>query len=160
MTHIEALYRQHGAALMDYLRRNRPAGDSAEDLLQETFLQALRGADRLAEVASPRAWLFGIARNVARTAMRRRRSAALPEQVVAQATQTNSALEGMRESIDQLPIAQREPLQLRIAYGLTYEEIATVLDIPLGTVRSRLHHAVRRLRDEMVEDLSDQTGTT
>lgn len=152
MTEIEALYREHGAALLDYLRRNHPSGDSAHDLLQETFLQALRNADRLTEVVSPRAWLFAIARNVMRTAMRRRRPTALPEQAVASALSVNPQVEHMREAIAHLPQPQRDALQLRVGYGLTYEEIATVLEIPVGTVRSRLHHAVRRLRNAMLRD--------
>ena len=52
----------------------------------------------------------------------------------------------MRKAIAQLAPELRETLELRIEQELSYEEIAGVLEIPVGTVRSRLHHAVRRLR--------------
>ena len=159
MSQVEALYDEHGAALLEYLRRNRPSSDSAEDLLQETFLQALRSADRLAEVRSPRTWLFGIARNVARTALRRRRATELPAQIAASSDVVDPQIEQMHAAIARLPELQREALQLRVRYDLTYEEIAAVLEIPLGTVRSRLHHAVRRLRDAMTRGDSGQQAT-
>ncbi|MGA2440990.1 MAG: sigma-70 family RNA polymerase sigma factor [Tepidisphaeraceae bacterium] len=58
-------------------------------------------------------------------------------------------LAAMREAIAKLPPAMGEPLELRLRENLSYEEIASMLEIPIGTVRSRLHNAMRRLRDEM-----------
>jgi RNA polymerase sigma-70 factor (ECF subfamily) len=52
----------------------------------------------------------------------------------------------MREAIVKLPDAQREVLELRLAHGLSYVEIAETLRIPVGTVRSRMHNAVAALR--------------
>ena len=52
----------------------------------------------------------------------------------------------MHRAIAALPELQREALLLKLQHELTYEEIASVLNIPVGTVRSRLHHAVRQLR--------------
>ena len=60
-------------------------------------------------------------------------------------------LDEMRQAIAELPGQQRQALELRLREELSYEEIAAVLDIPLGTVRSRLHHAVRRLRQLLTE---------
>ena len=150
---IEGLYREHGQAILGYLRRIVGEAASAEDLLQETFVQALAGADRLAETVSPRAWLFGIARNLGANTVRRRRIRALltrrsaarlpadPDPRVAQ----------MRDAIAGLPRRQREALELRLHEDLTYAEIAAVVGVPVGTVRSRLHYAVRRLREIMRE---------
>ena len=73
-TQLATLYRTHGPALLTYLRRAFGGVEPAEDLLQETLLQAARQPGRLAEAVSPRAWLFAIARNVALTAIRRRRT--------------------------------------------------------------------------------------
>lgn len=151
MTQLEALYREHGPALLGYLRRNG-SGDAAEDLLQETFVQALRRPDRLRTAFSPRAWLFAIARNVVRTAMRRRRPVArLPLEMAERAdAPLDPQMDRMRAAIAALPPRQRDVLELRLHEELTYQEIATVLDIPVGTVRSRLHHAVRQLREVMM----------
>ena len=52
----------------------------------------------------------------------------------------------MRRAVADLPAEHRETLELRLHHDLSYEDIAQVLGIPVGTVRSRLHNAVRRLR--------------
>jgi RNA polymerase sigma-70 factor (ECF subfamily) len=59
----------------------------------------------------------------------------------------------MREAICCLPEIHREVLELRLRDDLSYEEIAQVLNIPVGTVRSRLHHAVRGLRERLKDDV-------
>ena len=148
---IERLYREHGPAVFGYLRHMAGARVPAEDLLQETFVQVLRRPDRLQRAVSPRAWLLGIARRLALNALRRRRvMERLPEQVPDRATdQPDDSLGSMRAAIRALPPQQREALELRLAAELSYEEIAAVLEIPVGTVRSRLHHAVRRLRETL-----------
>jgi RNA polymerase sigma factor (sigma-70 family) len=150
---LEALYRDVGPDLLTYLRR--AAGDlhTAEDLLHETFLQAARKLERLADAVSVRAWLYAIARHVAWTAYRRRRpGVALPAGLVASEEVEDPRMEPMRQAIEELPAAMRETLELRLRSGLSYEEIAEVLAIPVGTVRSRLHGALRLLRAALVGD--------
>ena len=150
---VEALYSAHGPALLGYLRRSFGGADPAEDLLHETFVQALRGLDRLNEAASPRAWLFGIARRVGMAARRRRRMEPLAtDPAAAQPEEADRRLERMRRSIAGLSVPQREALELRLMEDLSYEEMAAVLEVPVGTVRSRLHNAVRTLRQRMAED--------
>jgi RNA polymerase sigma-70 factor (ECF subfamily) len=149
MQKIEQLYHAHGPALLAYLQRNFGRCAAAQDLLQETFLQALRGQDRLAAADSPRAWLFGIARHVGLTAARRYRPTEPLDAAPLRLLEPNPQLEAMREAIAQLLPTLREPLELRLRENLSYEEIATMLEIPLGTVRSRLHTALQRLRDAM-----------
>lgn len=146
---LESLYREHGPALMRYLARAYADVGSAEDLLQDTFVQALAHTDRLARAVSPRAWLFAVARNVAISALRRRRrTERLPEGLAAPTPDGEDArLEQMRRAIDRLPDVHREVLGLRLAEQLNYAEIAEVLGIPIGTVRSRLHNAMSQLRE-------------
>ena len=148
---IEAVYQEHGHAVYAYLRRSVGDAYVAEDLLQETLLQALRGADRLAKAASPRAWLIAIARNLARNTFRRERAGeSLPAGTQADpGKDEDPRVEEMRQAITKLSASLRETLNLRLQEELSYEEIATVLGIPTGTVRSRLHHAVRQLREMM-----------
>jgi len=122
----------------------------AQDLLQETFIQAIRSKAKLADASSPRAWLFGVARNIAMNTIRRRSSVvSLPENLSQDCSPPDHRIEQMRQAITKLPIAQQETLELRLTQELSYQEIATVLKIPLGTVRSRLHNAVGRLRQVM-----------
>jgi len=146
---LRALYAEHAPMLLRYLYRLTGRRDEAEDLLQETFVQALKGLDRLEAAASPKAWLFAIARHLGLNARQRRREMLpLDGQLAAPAdNEPDARLERMREAIAALPEKQRDALQLRLGEGLTYEEIAVVLDIPVGTVRSRLHTAVRSLRE-------------
>lgn len=145
---LQTLYEAHGPILLRYLRRMTGNTESAEDLLQETFVQALRREDRLGDAVSPQAWLFAIARNLAISSLRRRKPASrLPEDVPAVFREEDPRAEAMRAAILKLPAAQREALELRLRDELSYEEIAQALDIPVGTVRSRLHHAVKTLRE-------------
>ena len=135
---------------MGYLRRIVGDLQLAQDLLQETFLLAIRSKDKLADASSPRAWLFGVARNIAMNTIRRRSSVvSLPENLSQDCSPPDHRIEQMRQAITKLPIAQQETLELRLTQELSYQEIATVLKIPLGTVRSRLHNAVGRLRQVM-----------
>lgn len=143
----ELLYRETGPGLLAYFRRRPGLAGAAEDLLQDTFVRALRHPERLAASVSPRAYLFGIARHVGVDALRRSRPTCELAATEAEPAATEDArLELLREAITGLPEGQREALQLKLHHELSYEEIAEVLGIPVGTVRSRLHHAVLALR--------------
>jgi len=158
MAEIEGLYQLHGDALLRYLQRSFGAVAPAEDLLQETFVRALGRREECAEAESPRAFLFGIARHVGLTAARRaKRTRTEPlGEVAAEKTEKDTALEDMRAAIGKLPDQIRETLEFRLRDELSYEEIAAVLAIPVGTVRSRLHTAMRLLREEMNPPAADQ----
>ena len=101
---------------------------------------------------SPRAFLFGIARHVGLTALRRAkqsRTQPIGEVAAAPCAESKEDLQRMRLAMAELPEQIRETLELRLRDELSYEEIAAVLEIPLGTVRSRLHTALRLLRAAM-----------
>lgn len=153
---VEALYRECGPALLAYFERRHGSRQIAEDLLQETFAAALRRVESLAAKPSPRAWLYTVARNLSVDAYRRARpSVALPEDLPAEeAAAPDPRLDAMCRAIARLTPASREVLELRLAQELSYEEIARVLGIPVGTVRSRLHHAVQQLRATTARDAS------
>ncbi len=152
---VRALYDQHGGDLLRYLRGLTGHRQLAEDLLHDTFVQAMRGLEQLRRANSPRAWLFSIARHLGLNALRRRRTVvSLSETATAAPTTAgpDAKLERVREAIARLPAVHREALQLRLHVGLSYEEIAEVLGVPVGTVRSRLHNAVRSLRQQLNPD--------
>ncbi len=148
---VEAMYHEHGPAVLRFLQR-RTGAQTAEDLLQETFAQALCHLNRLDRVQSVRAWLIAIARNQFINELRKKRALSFEylQDFPAKAEQAeNPRLEAMREAIRRLPKDQQEVILLKWHDGLSYQEISQVLNIPLGTVRSRLHHALSKLREIM-----------
>ena len=111
---------------------------------------ALRGSDRAGEYGSVRGWLFGVARNVGLTAVRRRpRHHELRWDVEAKPPEHDCRAAEVKDAINELPAGMREALELRLQENLSYDEIAAALAIPVGTVRSRLHNAVRLLRERL-----------
>lgn len=144
---LENCYREHGPAVMRYLVR-RVARQQAEDMFQDVFAAAARHTDRLAAVDSPRAWLLRVAHNLLCTYYRNRRYLSeIRENIVAVEFQSDfEDLEQMRLAIAALPDESREIILLRWYDQLSYEEMAQVLEIPVGTVRSRLHNSVKKLR--------------
>jgi RNA polymerase sigma-70 factor (ECF subfamily) len=144
---LEQLYREAAPPLLAYFRHQPALVGAAEDLLHDTFVQALKHRGRLDSAVSPRAYLFGIARHVGLDALRRMNPGVeVTESFDAADVQPDERLDSMRAAIAELPSLQREALLLRLQQDLSYEEIADVLEVPVGTVRSRLHHAVLRLR--------------
>lgn len=148
--HIKTLYEAEGASLLRYIRR-RGGGSASEDLLQETFVQVLSKPGGLNDAQSPKAWLYGVARRLVLGALRKKmRTVELSVEPPAPADVPEDArLQTMRTAMTKLPPQQREVLELRLDAELSYQEIAETLDIPQGTVRSRLHHAVRNLRSAL-----------
>jgi RNA polymerase sigma-70 factor (ECF subfamily) len=144
---LDALYRDTAPALLAYFRRQPALSGAADDLLHDTFVRALRNLARLHESVTPRAYLFGIARHVRIDALRAHRVAEeFPADAAGTCEVEDPRLDLLRITIGGLPDAQREALHLKLQHELSYEEIAEVLGIPIGTVRSRLHHAVAQLR--------------
>jgi len=152
---VKALYEEHAGELLHYLARRCPDPATARDLLQETFFQVVRQSKQLGRITLPRAWLFGIARRILARHYRDRDNRARLQEcaVVPEAVAPDERLPVLRETIRRLPKELRETLELRLDQEFSYEEIARVLEIPIGTVRSRLHNAVRSLREQMKKSL-------
>jgi RNA polymerase sigma factor (sigma-70 family) len=154
------LFDRHAASLLRFLARRLDPGD-AEDLLSEVYRIAFerRGDYDLARV-SARPWLYGIAANlVARsgrdTARRLRATAAAaarpdysedPAERAASAVDAAARWAQVAAAVGQLPGPERDVLLLFAWEELSYDEIAAALDIPAGTVRSRLSRARAALR--------------
>ena len=147
MPDVEQLYLESREALTGYFLRRHCSPQTAEDLLQETFLRLMRQVNRCLTAASPRGYLFGIARHVSADAWRR----AKPDNEFPAPAEPDARLAAARETIAGLPALQREILDLRFQHDLSYAEIAAALDIPVGTVRSRLHNAIALLRQRLEE---------
>jgi RNA polymerase sigma-70 factor (ECF subfamily) len=148
---LEDIYREVGPELLAFFRVRHGSPQTAEDLLQETFAAVMKNPDRLLQADSPRAYLFGMARNL--SAETHRRSHPTEELPAEPETEMEEApdprLSVMREGIERLGAVSRQVLELRLQRELSYEEMAATLGVPVGTVRSRLHHAVRQLREHL-----------
>lgn len=144
---IEEHYRADGPGLLRYIRKCG-GGNRSEDLLQETFVRALEKPERVGNARSPRAWLYGVARHVVLEFLRKQsRITELTIDPPAPAgPEADARMIQVKSAMAKLPQGQQEALRLRLDAELSYEEIAVALGIPVGTVRSRLHHAVRSLR--------------
>jgi RNA polymerase sigma-70 factor (ECF subfamily) len=155
------IYDRHAGTLFRFLVR-RVGRDTADELLGETFRIAFeRRATFDVERSSARPWLYGIATNLVakhrRSEMRRLRATArlagesgsFPEaaEAVAASVDAENAWSGVVAAIAALPDGERDAILLFVWEELSYEEIGAALGVPVGTVRSRLNRARRRLRE-------------
>jgi RNA polymerase sigma-70 factor (ECF subfamily) len=161
MTDIDALFREHRAAVLAYLVRRVDEPEDAADLLTEVFVIAMRRPDRVPQGGEAKLWLFGVARNLLannRRGNHRRDSAvrslaeALRTQAMTNPAPTGETAEVLRQ-LNLLPEADRELITLVAWDGLQPTEAAQVLGIKPGTARARLHRLRRRIRDELAECL-------
>lgn len=142
----------------------------ADDLAQDTLLKAFRAMDRF-DGRYPRAWLARIARNTAINRDQRRREFLLADDAIFQteeadddafdpeATVVDDVMdEALRRALDDLPPGFRVVVQLVDVEGMAYQEAADALDIPVGTVMSRLHRARKRLRKAIAGSHLDRSG--
>lgn len=130
---------------------------AAEDAFQATFLILARKAGSIRKHASVASWLFGVARRVAgraklergKRAAHERRSAEMAHDH-AQQTDPTSLLPEVQEEVDRLPEKYRAPIILCYFEGLTHEETANLLQVPVGTVKVRLARARGRLSGRLI----------
>lgn len=172
---LDALFAAFHPRVFGLLFRLTGTRETAEDLLQETFLRVVRTIDSYVHDGRFEAWLFRIAANLARdhSRQRKRRGAtvtldaetddggALADSIAAMRDPAPSAAltgaedaERLSAALAELPAADREILLLRHFSELSFREIAEMLAIPLGTALARAHRALGKLR-EMLHDGDD-----
>jgi RNA polymerase sigma-70 factor (ECF subfamily) len=151
---VERFYADHRDGVYRYLRRVVGDAEPARDLTQEVFLRVSKAGVPDASDIGRRAWLFRIARNLAlnylRDGRRRPVSVALGHHAVPATQELALAL---RDAIAQLAELDRDVFVLRESAGLSYDEIAAACEIPLESVRARLHRARQALRAELGQSL-------
>lgn len=153
---MRVLYDEHAGALWRYALRLTRDPARAEDIVQETLLRAWRHPEVTADVDRPvRAWLFTVARNMIideRRSVRFRREGGPPDREHANEPaapdEVDAALDRILLSTALRQLSDEHLAVVRRAYyqGWTTGQIAADLNIPEGTVKSRLHYAVRALR--------------
>jgi len=161
---VEQAYVAHHAAIRGFARRLVGDTTAAEDIVHETFVALPRAIRRFRGDGSLRAFLIGVAANHSRrhirSAMRRRRATerfAAHEDLRDRTVDATAQLimrqmaDRLWAALDELPIDQRVVFVLCEAEQRTSVEVAGIVGAPEGTVRTRLFHAKRKLR-EMLED--------
>jgi RNA polymerase sigma-70 factor (ECF subfamily) len=144
---FEALYYRYRDWVLHMAFRFTADRDLALDVLQETFVYFSRKFPGFRLTAKLTSFLYPAVRNYS-IAARRKRERFVPDEMIAEVpapVSPNAA--DLREVLAQLPEAQREVLLLRFVDGMSMEEIAAAARIPVGTVKSRLHYAVKSLRE-------------
>lgn len=156
---FDALYARHERPLFGYVLGHLGDRQEAEDVIHDAFLAVLREGRRGTAPACFRAWLYQVARNLCLNRVRSRSRAARALGEVARAPAptvshpaadlaARQATVALHAAVDRLPVQLAELFRLRSS-GLSYEELAQVLELPLGTVKSRIHDMVTRLRQEL-----------
>jgi RNA polymerase sigma-70 factor, ECF subfamily len=169
------LVRRYERELYSYLRRYLGDAEMAEDTFQATFLQVHLKCDQFEEGRKFRPWLYTIATNQAIDAQRRNKRhrnvsldrntkqdngddvGSLMDLLVSREPAPDSQAESgqqrdwIRQALDQLPDTLRDAVNLVYYQGLKYREAAEILNIPVGTVKSRLHAAILKLNEAWIE---------
>ena len=158
---LAELYRRHGAGLLAFLQRYARDRMVAEEILQDTLLAVWRSAHQFAGRSGVRTWLFGIARRQAHNRLRVRQPLQVAlDSVAGRADPAPGPAEWAMASARGAAIAaalgalaphHREVLALAFAAAVPHREIAEILGVPVGTVKSRLHHARAALASELAD---------
>jgi RNA polymerase sigma factor (sigma-70 family) len=148
------LYDRYAPQLEGFLRRLVRDQTLAEDLLQTTFLSFVRARGRYVTTVGLRAWIFSIAANAGRDALRRRgarREDALGPEIgniggPTPVTSDPPLAKAIEEALRQLPEDQREAVLLHKMHGLSFPEIALALGTTVGAAKVRAHRGYQRLK--------------
>jgi RNA polymerase sigma-70 factor, ECF subfamily len=170
------LVKRYERELFGYLRRYVGDDDLADDVFQNTFVQVFRKIRQYEPGRAARPWLYAIATNQAIDALRRRnrRTADRPAEIVSapdedgearplfellpapgdtppDAAERTEERERVRAAVARLPELLRQAVLLVYFQGLKYQDAADILEIPVGTVKSRLHAALMKLTEDWDE---------
>jgi len=169
---FEEIVRRYKDQLINFAYRYLSDFDDAEDVVQETFMRVFRKKKAYKNVAKFSTWIYTITGNLAKTELRRRRRRKIlslsnlgyedkdfelkdvtkgPEESVDELIQDGV----IQQAINSLPEKFREVIIFRDIQELSYEEISTILKIPLGTVKSRVNRGRLKLQEKLVGYLKE-----
>ncbi|QJC54938.1 ECF RNA polymerase sigma-E factor [Polaromonas vacuolata] len=159
------LVNDHQNRLYRFIVKNIGYGSDAEDLTQQAFVEAVKAYDTFRGASELSTWLYGIAMNLVRNYLSRsphRRYIFEDDESLADIQSNNpdpseqlaqtQLIRMLQKEINQLPVEMRDVLLLVALDDLSYEEAATMLSIPVGTVRSRVSRARATLRKRLREN--------
>lgn len=156
MSAFDLLWDRYERPLFGFVLKYLGDRAEAEDVLHEAFMAVLKARRRGEHF---RAWLFQVARNLCLNRLRSRSRSDRALDIVLRdepqaadspqsALEAHQAVTALHQALSRLPAQLAELYHLRVA-GLSYEEMAEVVSAPLGTIKSRMHDLVSRLREEM-----------
>lgn len=157
---FEVLVRRYTPMMRAYARRVLGASADVDDVLQETFVVAWQRLSELEDPAAVKSWLMRIVSRKAMDRVRSRRPQvdiddidhpASPDTTPAHAVEARAGVEALNAALAELPEAQRQSWVLREIGGLTYEEMAAELAMPVTTVRGLLARARKHIIVRMEE---------
>jgi RNA polymerase sigma factor (sigma-70 family) len=164
------IHRYHGP-LSGYLQRQLRDPGKAEDVAQETFLRLIRQLKEGKLPDNVQAWLYRVAINLCRDYWKsaqykteKNRPAELPERKderpsVVELAERQETRKEILASMNELPEVQRDIITLRFYQDLKLQDIASVLEIPLGSVKTHLYKGLKRLQSKLLKLPSDGAGT-
>lgn len=167
-TALEALYERHCGVALGLATRMLGEREAAEEVVQEAFLALWRYAARYDPArGSARTWLLGIVHHRAIDRLRGRPATTeLPDELGADPSPESDVWgqavqrldrEEIAQALAQLPTEQRQAIELAYYAGLTHAQIASSLNLPLGTVKGRMRLALNRLRTLLQPYVADET---
>jgi RNA polymerase sigma-70 factor (ECF subfamily) len=152
---LEALYLAYHRRLARFLFRFTPRYENVEEIINDTFMTVWQSAKNFRNASRVSTWIFGIAYHTALKSLRRQRhhTAALnlddyPEQTIDPGAE-NEVQDWLAQGLNRLPLDQRLTLELAYHMGHSLEEISAITDTPVSTVKARMHHARRKLRQHL-----------
>jgi RNA polymerase sigma-70 factor (ECF subfamily) len=156
------LFERYSAPLLRFCDRMLANRAEAEEVTQEVFLKMITRVEQYDGRAAVSSWLYAIAANACRDRLRRsKRAVVVPLEVVAEAPSKENGAEiriqerqrraAVRRALDRLSDDQREALVLARYHGMPYAEIARVLEITEGAVKTRIFRAVETLKEVFSE---------
>ena len=170
---FDLLVKRYKDPLMNFIFRFVGERNESEDIVQETFLRLFKNKHYYKEISKFSTWIYTIAGNLAKTELRKRKRRKLfsishymstekdydiPDISSSPEMDTNSIITDkiIQSAIDKLSPKFKQVIILRDIQGFSYEEIAEIVNIPLGTVKSRVNRARLKLQEDL-KDLMDDT---
>ncbi len=163
---FDVLVRRYKDQLLNFVYRFVGNRSDAEDIVQETFLRVYKNKHYYKEIAKFSTWVYTIASNLAKTELRRRkrhkifsvsnfvneeRDYDIPDRDHSPERKVDGTLKEdiIQKAIEKLPPKFKEVIILRDVQGFAYEEISQILNIPLGTVKSRVNRGRLKLQEDL-----------
>lgn len=172
---FQAIVEEHYDRLFRAARFMSGDDQVAEDLTHETFLAAADALERFEGRSSVYTWLYSILLNKFRRWIRRRKKPVYSLHRMAEEQddrptaelveeqrpgpvsrlESRETAEEVRDAVSKLSADHREVIALRFVEGLSYQEIAEIIDCPLGTVKSRIHYALKQIGEMLGDEVTD-----
>lgn len=153
MQAFDELYMRHRQPLFNFILRLLQDAALAEDVFQETYMRVLENADRFNPRGKFSTYLYTIAHNLCMDELRRQSTSIPAEKVAESSVRDPHALlleredeEAAHQLLAALQPHLRAVVVLRVLHDYSQEETAKIVGVPVGTVKSRLHHALKQLR--------------